>query len=258
MNCEPPIRGTNRPRQKRPRSRLVHGAEKWPRAMATLLAVAGTLAVSAQTAYAQRDEVDEYELKAVILNNISRFVEWPPSAYADSRAPTVLCILGQDPLGDPLTKLRQEPDPNVRPVSIRWLKTESGIRDCHVLYISTSERKSVVQILSGLKGASVLTVGEMSQFAAQGGIIQFTLEDKQVRFEINLDAASRMALKISSRLLVLARVVTDQKRNPDSMREPSAAAPVTMASALVRPSTEREHGVAGKTPVHTPSKTPGS
>jgi hypothetical protein len=226
--------------------------------MATFLAVAGTLAVSAPAAYAQREEVDEYELKAVILSNISRFVEWPPSAYADSRAPTVLCILGQDPLGDSLAKLRQKPDPNVRPVSIRWLKAESGIRDCHVLYISTSERKSVVQILSALKGASVLTVGEMSQFAAQGGVIQFTLENKQVRFEINLDAASRMELKISSRLLVLARVVTDHRASPDSMREPSAAALVTMASDLFRPSTQREHGVAGETPAYTPNKTPGS
>jgi hypothetical protein len=85
-----------------------------------------------------------------------------------------------------------------------------------VLYISSSERKTVAQILTRLKGSSVLTVGEMSQFAVQGGVIQFTLEDKQVHFQINLDAASQMELKISSRLLVLARIVKDQGPNADS------------------------------------------
>lgn len=226
--------------------------------MATLLAVAGALAVSAQPASAQRDQVGEYELKAAILYNLRRFVEWPPSAYPDSQAPTVLCILGQDPFGDSLKTLGQKQDAKGRPVSIRQVKNENGIRDCHVLYISTSERKTVAQILSRLKGSSVLTVGEISQFAVQGGIIQFTLEDKQVRFEINLDAASRMTLKISSRLLVLARIVKDQRSTPDSTGRLAAAAPVVTASAFFLPSAEPEHGAGGKTPADTLDKTPGS
>jgi hypothetical protein len=79
-----------------------------------------------------------------------------------------------------------------------------------VLYISSSEKKTVGQIFSTLKGTNVLTVGEMSQFALNGGIIQFTLIDKQVQFEINLDAASHAGLKISCRLLALARLVHGQ------------------------------------------------
>jgi hypothetical protein len=214
--------------------------------MVSLLAVAGALAIDAQPASAQRNQAGEYELKAAILLNLGRFVEWPPSAYPGSQAPTVLCILGQDPFGDSLKTLGQKQDANGRPVSIRQLKNETGIRDCHVLYISTSERKTIAQILSRLKESSVLTVGEMSQFAAQGGIIQFTLEDKQVRFEINLDAASRMALKISSRLLVLARIVKDQGRNPNSAGELAAASPVAMASAFFPPSAGPELGVGAK------------
>lgn len=226
--------------------------------MVSLLAVAGALAIDAQPASAQRDQAGEYELKAAILLNLGRFVEWPSSAYPDSQAPTILCILGQDPFGDSLKTLGQKQDANGRPISIRQLKNETGIRDCHVLYISTSERKTIAQILSRLKGSSVLTVGEMSQFAAQGGIIQFTLEDKQVRFEINLDAASRMALKISSRLLVLARIVKDQGRNPNCAGELAAASPVAMASAFFPPLAGPELGVGGETLANTAGKTPGS
>jgi hypothetical protein len=216
VNRPQPIRSRTGTCRKGRCRRLVHTASSWPRAMVILLIVAGALAVSTQPASAQTDQVGEYELKAAILYNLIRFVEWPTSAYADSQAPTVLCILGQDPFGNSLNTLEQKKDASGRPVSIRQLKNENGIRDCHVLYISSSERKTVAQIWTRLKGSSVLTVGEMSQFAVQGGVIQFTLEDKQVHFQINLDAASRMELKISSRLLVLARIVKDQGPNADS------------------------------------------
>ena len=258
MNCQLTIRRKGGTCRKRRYRRRAHRALSWLRAMVTPLAVAGALAVSAQPASAQGDQVGEYELKAAILYNLSKMVEWPPSAYADSQAPTVLCVLGQDPFGNSLKPLEQKQNTNGRPVSIRQLNNENGIRDCHVLYISSSERKAIAQILTRLNGSSVLTVGEMSQFAVHGGVIQFTLEDKQVHFEINLDAASRMALKISSRLLVLARIVKDQERTSDSRGGLAAAAPVAMASAFFVPSAQPEHEADGKPLTNTLGKMPRS
>jgi hypothetical protein len=173
-----------------------------------------------KAAVGQQDSAGEYELKAAMLYNLTRFVEWPPSAYADPHAPTVLCILGRDPFGDSLASLAVNQNAEGRPMQIRHIPNDKGIRGCHVVYISSSERKSMAAILSTLKGSSVLTVGEMAQFAARGGMVQFSLEEKQVRFEINLEAASEADLKISSRLLVLARIVKEQNKNPD--REGSA------------------------------------
>ena len=161
-----------------------------------------------------QDSAGEYELKAAMLYNLARFVEWPASAYADAQAPTVLCILGRDPFGNALAALASNAPGGSRPVQVRRVQGSKEIRGCHVVYISSSERKGIAQILSTLKGASVLTVGEMAQFAARGGMIQFSLEEKQVRFEVNLEAASEADLKISSRLLVLARIVKEQNRNP--------------------------------------------
>jgi hypothetical protein len=211
MNFRQPTRRTKGPCQKQLCYRMSHRGSKWPGAIVTLLAVTGAFAASTQPARAQRDEVGEYELKAAILYNLSRFVEWPPSAYADSQAPTVLCVLGQDPFGDSLEMLGQKRDASGRTVSIRRLKNEDGIRECQMLYISTSQRKVLSQILSRLKGLSVLTVGEMSHFAAQGGI--------------------------SSRLLMLARIVKEQARNPDSMSKLTANAPVISASTFFRSAT---------------------
>jgi hypothetical protein len=156
---------------------------------------------------AQEDPVDEYKLKAAMLYNLTLFVEWPGSAYPDRRSPIFLCILGQDPFGSSLTSTIPRETNNGRPVLIRHLQSDKETRGCHILYISSSERKTAARIFSTLDGSGILTVGEMTQFAARGGMIQFSLEDQHVRFDINLDAASRAGLKISSKLLALAQIV---------------------------------------------------
>ncbi len=156
----------------------------------------------------QEDSVAEYELKAAILYNLPKFVEWPSDAYPDSQAPTVLCILGRDPFGSALASLVDRKVSTNRPILVRHLRETDPIDGCHVLFVSSSERRMVTQVFASVKGASVLTVGEMDQFAARGGIIQFALQEKEVHFEINRDAASREGLKISSRLLALGKVVS--------------------------------------------------
>ncbi len=211
----------SQPFQTRKKAR-VHQARKFRfglrsglfRELLILCLVLASNAVIPQCAAAQGESAGEYELKAAILYNLTRFVEWPPTAYPSPQAPTVLCILGRDPFGESLPSMVSKQTPNGRPVQIRHVRNDKEVGGCHVLYISSSERKQVVQILSTAAGSNILTVGEIAQFAARGGMIQFGLEDKEVRFDVNLEAALRAGLKISSRLLVLARVVKQQ--NGDS------------------------------------------
>jgi len=161
------------------------------------------------TAAGQGGSVEEYKLKAAMLYNLTYFVEWPPSAYPDPRAPILLCILGRDPFENSLTSIALRQPVKGRPVRIFHPQNDKEVRGCQILYISSSERRTITQIYSTLNGSGVLTVGEMARFAANGGMIQFSLEDQQVRFDINLDAASRAGLMISSKLLALARIVKD-------------------------------------------------
>lgn len=156
---------------------------------------------------AAQGSANEYEVKAAILYNLTRFVEWPSSAYADAQAPTVLCLAGHDPFGPYLASLTSKETVNGRPVQIRHIRNNADRNGCHILYVSSSERKNVISLLAALRGSSVLTVGEMAQFATRGGMVQFELEEKQVHFDINLDASVHAQLKISARLLVLAKIV---------------------------------------------------
>jgi hypothetical protein len=81
---------------------------------------------------------------------------------------------------------------------------------CHIVFIPVTEKDQAARIVKSLRGSGTLTVGECEGFAVRGGIINFTLEGGNVRFEINRLAAERAGLKISSRLLNLAKVVTEQ------------------------------------------------
>ena len=103
-----------------------------------------------------------------------------------------------------------------RGVAIERSKELADARHCQMVFVSSSEKSRVAEILDGLKGTSTLVVGETEGFAAAGGVIQFVLEDNRVRFLINTDATDRAGLKVSSKLLSLARLVHDAPKNDRS------------------------------------------
>jgi hypothetical protein len=152
-------------------------------------------------------ESSEYDLKAAILFNLVKFVEWPPTAYPDARAPTVVCTLGKEPFGPALDRFASGNSAFGRQFVVRRLRYEEDSHGCHVVYISSSERKLLPEILKGLEGSHILTVGETEQFAAHGGMVQLSMENKQVHFTINLSVASREELRIRSGLLALSKIV---------------------------------------------------
>jgi hypothetical protein len=160
-----------------------------------------------RTAQSQENSVDEYKLKAAMLYTLIQFVEWPADAYSNRQAPTVLCILGRDPFQSSMSSMAAHETANGRIVLLRYLQNDNDVRSCQALYISSSERKTAAHAFLTLNGASVLTVGEMNQFVAHGGMVQFSLEEQRVRFSINLDVASRAGIKISSKLLAMAQIV---------------------------------------------------
>ncbi len=166
--------------------------------------------------YAQTREASEYQIKAAFLYNFAKFVEWPPETSGGADDPMAICIVGKDPFGNILDELIKNKDISRRRLVVRRMNQGQSARDCQVAFISSSEKPHMRAILEGLKGESVLTVGDMEGFAVLGGMINFTMEQSRVRFEINVEAAERAGLKISSKLLNLAKIVRDHSTNGGS------------------------------------------
>lgn len=146
--------------------------------------------------------------KADFLYNFSKLVEWPTNAFATADSPFVMGIAGSDDSFD--KQLRQAVKGKKvggRKVIVRQIQQPDEGPGCQLLFISQADGSHQVPFLKSVAGKSVLTVGESESFLEEGGIIRFVLIDGKVRFEIFLGAAEKAGLRISSKLLLLARPV---------------------------------------------------
>ncbi len=174
-----------------------------------ILWLLGIVSLSFISARAQTPTAGEYQVKAAFLYNFARFIEWPPSSFADASAPLRICILGQDPFGQELRDIANEKTVNGHKLQVTQLADLRVARTCHILFIASSEKAQLKQTFEGLQGAYVLTVGDSKGFVEKGGMINFVLENDRVRFEVNHRAAEQAGLKVSSKLLNIAKSVTE-------------------------------------------------
>jgi len=175
-------------------------------------AVALAAAMAAAAARAQPDAPPrtpptEYEVKAAFLYNFARFVEWPPDTFHDAEAPFVIAVVGHDPFGSVLDDTVAGKTVLGRRIEVRRASRADEVGDAQIVFVSASERAAVPSILKALDRPGRLTVGEVDGFAEHGGTINFTMQGRKVRFEINPTQAEQARLKMSSQLLKLATLV---------------------------------------------------
>lgn len=170
-----------------------------------LLIVSCVLSGGATKAYAEATR--EYQIKAAFLYNFAKFVDWPADRFTDENSPLLLCVIGTDPFGPTLEHTVSGRKIKGRSIRIKRIKGIKGLKRCHVLFVSSSERENMREIVASLAGASVLTTGDMDRFANQGGIISLIKRRNKIRFEINSNAAAQSGLKFSSYLMRLASKV---------------------------------------------------
>jgi YfiR/HmsC-like len=161
---------------------------------------------------APASDAREYQIKAVFLYNFALFVDWPAEAFSDPQAPLVIGILGDDPFGSSIDEAVRGEKVNNRPLEIRRFRDKDDFSNCHILFISQSEEGRLGQVLGKLKGRSILTVSDIEGFSKDGGIIRFVMENSKVRLKINLEASKQARLRISSKLLRPAEIVS-MRRN---------------------------------------------
>ena len=157
----------------------------------------------------------EFEIQAVYLVKFIQFVDWPASAFPAEDSPLVVGVLGSDPFGgalDDMVKGEVVKQHRVVVRRFRRLREYKDSKDVQVLYVSASEKSHLRNIVDSLRDRSVLTTSDLGDFSSQGGIVRFFIENKKVHFCINIDAAKRANLQISSKLLQLAEVVHDPPR----------------------------------------------
>lgn len=147
----------------------------------------------------------EYQAKAAFLEKFCQFVEWPEHAFAGDGSPLVIGVFGENPFRDALENLAAKDTINGHAIVVRQIKSPPDLKGCHVVFIPASVKAREPEALASVSGLGILTVGETDDFIQHGGMINFVVDNSRIRFEINDAAARRAGLKISSKLLALAR-----------------------------------------------------
>jgi len=174
-----------------------------------LIALAGLPLLSPEGAPPPPKVDTEFRVKAAYLFNFARFVEWPARAFKDQRTPYVFAVLGEDPFQEVLDETFRGKTINGRELMIKRFPSIADLEPCHVLFVGRSEKDRLANLARALEGQPVLTVSDLEGFARSGGVFRFFIEDKKVRFEVNIDAAHRAELKISAKLLQVGVIVRD-------------------------------------------------
>lgn len=157
----------------------------------------------------------EYQVEAAYLYNFGRFVEWSAKGTTGQTSAFTICVLGEDPFGQALdATLAGETIGNQR-LAARRISSPQMSGDCQILFISSSEGNRLNRIIEALDKSAVLTVSDIPEFSQRGGMIQFVLVEKKIRFEVNLSATQRAGLTLSSELLKVATVVRENRHPGD-------------------------------------------
>jgi hypothetical protein len=159
-------------------------------------------------ALAQQDSrAAEVQIKAAFLYKFGDFVQWPPAAFARADAPFAIGVMGADALAAALEQLVVNRTVQGRPIAVRRLRPGESLAGLHVLFIGRAESAHLGETLAATRGQALLTVTETENALASGSMINFVAEESRVRFDVALPSAERGQLKISSRLLAVARRV---------------------------------------------------
>jgi hypothetical protein len=145
-------------------------------------------------------------LRAAFMFNFAKFTEWPANVIPRDQ-PMVFCVTDDAPMAEALEQIVKGRAVSGHALTVRRVGLDGGVRACHLLYASGLDTKRTNELLGTVEHLPVLTVGDFERFAQMGGVASFFVEDGKMRFSINIDSAQRAGLRVSSKLLMLARIV---------------------------------------------------
>ena len=158
--------------------------------------------------------VSERTVKAAFLYKFASYVEWPDGT-ASSASPITIGVIGANDFARELAEITADRTVSNRPIDVRRLTGADSLDGLDILFIAREERGRLSELLSGARNRPILTVTESEGALSDGSIINFTLDQERVRFEVSLYAAEESQLRLNARLLAVAEQVY---RDPEPRR----------------------------------------
>lgn len=172
-----------------------------------MVAALSCQALTSPRADAQPASAAEYQVKAAFLVKFGGYVEWPALAFDTRESPFVIAVAAQDIVAEEVERAAAAATVDGHPVQVRRVERLDAGLGAHLLFMDRSRNGQLADTLLLLRGRPLLIVTESDQGLALGGMINFVIVENKVRFDIALAPAEASQLKISARLLAVARRV---------------------------------------------------
>lgn len=149
----------------------------------------------------------EQKIKATFLYKFGNYIDWPEGTFEHDSKSLTIGIIGADEIAKELQVITRDKDVRGRSVIVRTFKPTDSLQEAQILFVGQSERIHMNAILASIRGLPVVTVTEIEDKLSEIGIINFVIDENKVRFDIELGNADYNNIKISARLLGVARRV---------------------------------------------------
>jgi len=149
------------------------------------------------------------EIGAALIFNFAKFTEWPPQSFVDSNSAVTVCFLGAAEVRSAFQSISAGKGVNGRSLLVREVKSSAEIHDCQIVYTDSLTSAVITGAVKNSRKCSALSIGTSEDFLALGGTIRLLVESNRMRFDVNVGAAGRTKIRLSSKLLALARSVVD-------------------------------------------------
>ena len=168
------------------------------------------VALSGWTAADTRLEARRLDARADsgVSLNFAKFTTWPDDALRNGST-IVVCVSGHDQVADALVQLTTNKVVEGHPLAVRRTDLRQPLTECHIVFAASLDENSARELIRATAGHPILAVSDWENYAVRGGVANFFIEGARMRFAVNPDAAERARLRISSRLLTLAKLVRD-------------------------------------------------
>ena len=149
-------------------------------------------------------------VKAAYLFRFASYVEWPESMKGEG--PFLIGVAGAESVAVHLEHLLNGMSVHGRPAKVRRVRTADDLNGLHILYVGPNYFRGSRPLRERAIEKPILLVTDSPGGFEGGGVINFIEVDRNLRFEISLDAAERSGLKIDSALLAVAAYVDARRR----------------------------------------------
>ncbi len=169
-----------------------------------LLFFSALVAVIFQSIWTLPVFADEFKskAKAVMVYKFFQYVTWPEIKYFSASEEAGFCYHGKNSFLTILSYIKNKKKSGPQ-FSIKEVTSFNDINGCHLLFLSELDDPTLNFLRRN--PLPILTVSDQMSFFESGGMISLYFEEDRLQLEVNKTRLSQAGLKISSKLLRIAK-----------------------------------------------------